>query len=183
MWNGYNWTQRRSVVLMVLDLGSSIQHLMKWLVRASRLPAGGRHTLRAWQIIGMFEDKILLKICKCCNSVTHTALFDIFFHPFPRTVSGEHGLCSGNIILHGEISGSHGGECEDNCLLRCCFVLSGRRLPMFQRCFLPPSSGQWWRQTTLCCLTPPSAFSVYWNTSTNFKVKIVINVLAPVWPR
>jgi hypothetical protein len=32
-------------------------------------------------------------------------------------------------------------ECEDGCLLRCSAVWSGRRLPTFQRYFLPPSSG------------------------------------------
>jgi hypothetical protein len=39
-----------------------------------------------------------------------------------------------------EISGSH-GEYEDSCLLGYCAVLSGRSLPTFQRCLLPPSSG------------------------------------------
>jgi hypothetical protein len=32
-----------------------------------------------------------------------------------------------------EISGSHGGENEDDCLLGCCAVLSGRSLPTLPR--------------------------------------------------
>jgi hypothetical protein len=36
-----------------------------------------------------------------------------------------------------EISGSHGSEYEDDYLLGCCAVYSGRRLPTFQRCLLP----------------------------------------------
>jgi hypothetical protein len=42
-----------------------------------------------------------------------------------------------------EIPGSHGDEYEDDdgCLLDCCTVYSGRSLPTFQRCLLPPSSG------------------------------------------
>jgi hypothetical protein len=40
----------------------------------------------------------------------------------------------------GEISGSHGVECEDGCLLRCCSVWSGRYLLTFQRCILPSLS-------------------------------------------
>jgi hypothetical protein len=39
-----------------------------------------------------------------------------------------------------EISGSHGGEHEDGCLLGCCAVQSGRSLQTFQRYLLPPSS-------------------------------------------
>jgi hypothetical protein len=31
---------------------------------------------------------------------------------------------------------------KDDCLLGCCAVYSGRRLPTFQRCLLPPSSGR-----------------------------------------
>jgi hypothetical protein len=38
-----------------------------------------------------------------------------------------------------EISGSHGGEYEDDCLLGCCVVESGRSLPKFQRFLLPLS--------------------------------------------
>jgi hypothetical protein len=38
-------------------------------------------------------------------------------------------------------SGSHAGEYEDECLLGCCAVLSGRSLPTFQRCLLPLSLG------------------------------------------
>jgi hypothetical protein len=34
----------------------------------------------------------------------------------------------------GEISGSHGGKYEDDCLLGCCAMQSDRSLPMFQRC-------------------------------------------------
>jgi hypothetical protein len=30
---------------------------------------------------------------------------------------------------------------EDDCLLGCCAAWSGRSLPTFQRCLLPPSSG------------------------------------------
>jgi hypothetical protein len=40
----------------------------------------------------------------------------------------------------GEISGSRGGEYEDNCLLASCAMLSGRNCSTFQRSFLPPSS-------------------------------------------
>jgi hypothetical protein len=43
----------------------------------------------------------------------------------------------------GETSGSHGDVYEDGCLLGCCAVYSGRSLPTFQRCLLPPSSGRW----------------------------------------
>jgi hypothetical protein len=44
-----------------------------------------------------------------------------------------------------EISGSHGSEYEDDCLLGCCAVKSGRSLPTFQRCLVPLSSGRsWW---------------------------------------
>jgi hypothetical protein len=45
------------------------------------------------------------------------------------------------IFILGEISGSHGGRCEDGCLLGCCAPYSGRCLPTFQRCLLPLSSG------------------------------------------
>jgi hypothetical protein len=38
-----------------------------------------------------------------------------------------------------EISGSHGGKYEDGCFLGCCAVQSGRKLPTFQRCLMPPS--------------------------------------------
>jgi hypothetical protein len=44
-------------------------------------------------------------------------------------------------INEGEISGSHGGEYED-CLLGNCAGLSGRSLPTFQRCLMPPYSGR-----------------------------------------
>jgi hypothetical protein len=47
--------------------------------------------------------------------------------------------------LCSEISGSQGGEYEDGCLMGCCAVKSGRSLPTFQRCLMPPSSGRWWR--------------------------------------
>jgi hypothetical protein len=46
--------------------------------------------------------------------------------------------------LDSEISGSHSGEYKDGCLLGCCAVWSGRSLPTFQRCLLPPSSGREW---------------------------------------
>jgi hypothetical protein len=51
------------------------------------------------------------------------------------------------VVLHSfshrsEILGSHGGEYEDGCLLSYCAVLSGRSLPMIQRCLLPPTSGR-----------------------------------------
>jgi hypothetical protein len=42
-----------------------------------------------------------------------------------------------------EISGSHSSEYEDGCLLGCCAMQPGRSLPTFQRCLLPPSSGQY----------------------------------------
>jgi hypothetical protein len=44
--------------------------------------------------------------------------------------------------LFDKISGSHGDEYKDDCLLGCCAVLSGRYLPTFRRCLLPPSSGR-----------------------------------------
>jgi hypothetical protein len=39
-----------------------------------------------------------------------------------------------------DISGSQCGESEDDCLLGCYIVCSGRCLPTFQTCLLPPSS-------------------------------------------
>jgi hypothetical protein len=48
---------------------------------------------------------------------------------------------SGREILC-EISGSHGGEYEDQGLLGCTVVFSNRCRPTFQRCVLPPSSGR-----------------------------------------
>jgi hypothetical protein len=46
-----------------------------------------------------------------------------------------------------EISGSHGGNCEDDFLMICCVVKSRRNSPTFQRYLLPPlSSPWWWRQ-------------------------------------
>jgi hypothetical protein len=36
-------------------------------------------------------------------------------------------------LFFGETSSSHGGEYEDDCLLGCCAVQSGRNLPKFQR--------------------------------------------------
>jgi hypothetical protein len=45
----------------------------------------------------------------------------------------------------GEISGPHSGVYEDDCLLGCCSVWSGRSLPTFQRCLLPPSRPWWCR--------------------------------------
>jgi hypothetical protein len=44
--------------------------------------------------------------------------------------------------ISSRISGSHGGEYEDGCLLGCCAVQSGRSLPTFQRCMLTQSSGR-----------------------------------------
>jgi hypothetical protein len=40
------------------------------------------------------------------------------------------------------ISGSHGGEHEDGCLLDCCAVQSGRSLSTFKMRLLPPLSGR-----------------------------------------
>jgi hypothetical protein len=37
-----------------------------------------------------------------------------------------------------EISGSCGGDYEDCCLLGCCALQSGRSLPTFEGCLLPP---------------------------------------------
>jgi hypothetical protein len=51
-------------------------------------------------------------------------------------------ILQGELVSTGEISGSHGGEYEGDCLLGCYAVLSGRSLPIIQRCFLPPSSGR-----------------------------------------
>jgi hypothetical protein len=46
-----------------------------------------------------------------------------------------------------EISGSHGGNCEDDFLMICCVMKSRRNSPTFQRYLLPPlSSPWWWRQ-------------------------------------
>lgn len=39
------------------------------------------------------------------------------------------------------ISGSHGGECEDDCLRECCVVSCGRSLPTFHWCLLPHRPG------------------------------------------
>jgi hypothetical protein len=39
-----------------------------------------------------------------------------------------------------DIWGSHSSNYEDDCLLGCCAMSSGRCLPTFQRCLLPPSS-------------------------------------------
>jgi hypothetical protein len=36
-------------------------------------------------------------------------------------------------------------QCEDGFLLGCCDLQSGRSLPTFQGCLLPPSSGRWVR--------------------------------------
>jgi hypothetical protein len=41
-----------------------------------------------------------------------------------------------------DISGSHSGECEDDSLLGYSAMWSHRSRSMFQRCILPPSSGQ-----------------------------------------
>jgi hypothetical protein len=55
--------------------------------------------------------------------------------------------CSHQIREQTETSGSHGSKYEDDCLLGCCTVYSGRRLLTFQRCLLHPSSSPWcWRQ-------------------------------------
>jgi hypothetical protein len=40
------------------------------------------------------------------------------------------------------MSGSYGGEYEDDCLLRYFAVQSGRSLPTFQRCLPPPLDTQ-----------------------------------------
>jgi hypothetical protein len=47
-----------------------------------------------------------------------------------------------NPIVHGEISGSHGGEYEDDCLLGCCTLQSGRSLPTFQKYLLLHHQGE-----------------------------------------
>jgi hypothetical protein len=39
-----------------------------------------------------------------------------------------------------DVSGSYGSDYEDDCILGCCAMWSGRSLPTFQRCLLPPSS-------------------------------------------
>lgn len=44
--------------------------------------------------------------------------------------------------IKGEISGSHGAECEHGSLPSCCAVWTGRNLLSFQRRFLPPLSGR-----------------------------------------
>jgi hypothetical protein len=49
-------------------------------------------------------------------------------------------------IANGHISSSH-GDYEDDCLLGCCTVLSGRKWMTFQRCLLPSTSG-WWAHST-----------------------------------
>jgi hypothetical protein len=66
----------------------------------------------------------------------------------------------------GEISGSHGGEYEDDCLLGCCAVLSGRSLPTFQRCLLPSSSGWWETDEWLIALMTEAAST--FETLVNF---------------
>jgi hypothetical protein len=62
------------------------------------------------------------------------------------------------VFLLGEISGSHGGEHEDGCLLGCCAMQSGRSLPTFQRCLLPPSSGY----STLSLCVTANVFGTCW---------------------
>jgi hypothetical protein len=44
--------------------------------------------------------------------------------------------------MKGKISGSHGNEYKNIYILGCCTVSSGRNLPTFQRCLLPPTSGR-----------------------------------------
>jgi hypothetical protein len=46
-------------------------------------------------------------------------------------------ICNVQREVYSEISGSHGGEYEDGCLLGCCVVWSGGSSPTFQRCLLP----------------------------------------------
>jgi hypothetical protein len=48
---------------------------------------------------------------------------------------------SSGIFVTVDILGSAGGEYEDGCLLGCSAVQSGRNLPTFQMCLLPPQSG------------------------------------------
>jgi hypothetical protein len=47
----------------------------------------------------------------------------------------------GEFLDYLNVLSSHGSEFEDDCLLRCCAMFSGRNWPVFQRCLLPPSSG------------------------------------------
>jgi hypothetical protein len=52
-------------------------------------------------------------------------------------------------MILGEISGCHGSEYEDDCLLGCWTTQSGRSLPTFQRCFY---------QTTWCNIPEENDF-------------------------
>jgi hypothetical protein len=50
-----------------------------------------------------------------------------------------------------------------DCLLSCCAMKSGRSLPMFQRCLLPPSSGRWDRAAR----TSETSVNLYQTTRRN----------------
>jgi hypothetical protein len=43
-------------------------------------------------------------------------------------------FCLSTALILDEISGSHGNEYENDCLLGCCTVLSGRSLQTLQKC-------------------------------------------------
>jgi hypothetical protein len=61
-------------------------------------------------------------------------------------------------ILFGEISGSKSDEYQDECLLGCCVEDSRTIWAMFQRCWLPPSSGWWHYMAQHSKKLPPSDY-------------------------
>jgi hypothetical protein len=80
-----------------------------------------------------------------------------------------------------KITGSHGGEFEDGCLLGCCPIKSGRCSPKFQRCLLPPSSGRWGvtaQKTAIfkdkvSCIKTPRYATLQYNFLTDSKTRVV----------
>jgi hypothetical protein len=73
----------------------------------------------------------------------------------------------------GEIPGSQGEECKDDCLLRCRAMQFDTILPTFQRRLLLPSSGRWLKRSQVLCtstdwfsyliaIPPRPAYLIHW---------------------
>jgi hypothetical protein len=75
------------------------------------------------------------------------------------------------------ISGSHGGENKGERRLGCCVLYSGKSLPTFQRCLLPPSSG---RRSRTCSSILTLCLRIYVGIYRLFEVQLCVPFLLHV---
>jgi hypothetical protein len=109
----------------------------------------------------MFSQFYLITYASCCSKLPpafsnhNLSCFTTGLAAFHMLLASFHMRAAASKIRRRSLSlsgiwGSHGSEYENECLLGCCTLWSGRSLPTFQRCLLPPSSGRsWWRNKHL----------------------------------